>query len=97
MQKATDAPGIYYYLPGVTKLPRRTQGKEGNWVGVGGPIKVTPEPPALPYVVPEASQEDLHYLFSNGGFDKILTLTPPVAEKENVSPIQKSDSGSTKG
>lgn len=43
----------------------------GVEVGVGAAIWVTPSPPALPYIVPEATQEQYEILYHRGHKQRI--------------------------
>lgn len=90
----SGAPGVYSYAPGVAANPLRFRHK-GKWIGFGAPITVTPAPPKLPYVVPEATQAELAELYEIPSFKKLLVFTP--ASAKNVPTVSKSDTGSTEG
>jgi hypothetical protein len=89
------APGVYSYAPGVTAKPLRLRHK-GKWIAFGAPITVTPEPPRLPYTVPEATQAELAELYEIPVYKAKLVFTP-ASTATNVPAVSKPNTGSAEG
>lgn len=93
MTKSTtkETLGVYSYAPGVSLKPRRVRVPSSKkWVGLGSSLKITPQPPKLPYTVPEANQTELAELYEQPGFKKLIIFTP----SKNVPAVQEPVTGS---
>lgn len=93
MKQKTDnsrqAVQAYTYTEEAKKNPRRVRLPDGRWVGVGGPISMVPTPPRLPYVVPEATPQELSFLVDKMGLKHLVQTAPPVVE--DVLDVQDPD------
>lgn len=56
-------------------LPRAVE-LNGSWIGIGGSILRTPEPPELPYTLPEATPEQYEQLY-NMGYTSLIEEVKP--------------------
>lgn len=60
-------------------------------VGVGGAVKATPNPPVVPFVIPEATGEQYEVLFKRG----LSKWIEAYEENGEISDSSKSDTGAT--
>ena len=69
---------MYQPTIGARSKPR-TLILEGSWIAIGGTVTVTPEPPKLPRIIPEATASQYKTLYE-AGFTHLVEVVPDIIE-----------------